>query len=109
MVGRAVSRVTAASGGENETGMRGREEAGVTGSRSVTRRMVKQGGTATVSGVGRRDEVEEEAGAAGKMWRAVDGVGCDGDGDGDGEVGAGMTMRWSEVDSTWERAVARLE
>ena len=53
--------------------------------------------------------MEEEAGWAGKLCRAVDGEGCDGDDDGDGETGAGMTMRCSEVDSTCKRAVVRLE
>jgi hypothetical protein len=77
-----------------------RDRVGVTGSRSVTTRMVKRGGTET--GVRREEEAAKEMGSD----RGVNGgVVCD--------VSEGTevdrTISWKDVDSTLDRAEVRLE
>lgn len=76
------------------------DRVGVTGSRSVTTRMVKSGGTET--GAGRGEEAAEEVDSGRGV---IGGVVCD--------VSEGAevdrAMSWKDVDSTLDRAAVRLE
>jgi hypothetical protein len=73
---------------------------GVAGSRSVTTRMVKRGGTVMDGGVGGEGEGEV---------RMVVGLGTDGWWAAWGVEWAGRVTRWTEVETTWERAARRLK
>ena len=73
---------------------------GLTGSRSVTRRMVKRGGIVTYGGMNRECDEGRDSACAAVGWDECN------------ESGAGEVSRessWKDVETTEERALTRLE
>jgi hypothetical protein len=95
LVGRVVEESEL---GDGERGVR--DDGGVRGSRSVTTRTVKRGGTVTDGGV------QEDTGSAVGLVR---GATTDGESGGCGVNWVGRVTRLNEVETTWERAARRLE